>query len=308
MRIGVDVGGTKIEAIALDAASRELARRRIDTPKGDYAGTVGAITALVLEIERELGHKCSVGLGIPGTISPATGLIKNANSTCLIGRPFNQDLAEALERPVRLTNDANCFALSEATDGAGAGARAVFGVILGTGCGGGIVIDGKVLTGVNAIGGEWGHNPLPWPRDDERPGPECYCGNLGCIETFVSGTGLERDYLAATGRAASAESIVALAEAGGATEAEAEAEAALERYEERLARALASVINIVDPEVIVLGGGMSNVERLYGNVPGLWAPFVFSDKVETRLAPPVHRDSSGVRGAAWLWPDDREDP
>ena len=308
MRIGVDVGGTKIEAIALDAASRELARRRIDTPKGDYAGTVGAITALVLEIERELGHKCSVGLGIPGTISPATGLIKNANSTCLIGRPFNQDLAEALERPVRLTNDANCFTLSEATDGAGAGARAVFGVILGTGCGGGIVIDGKVLTGVNAIGGEWGHNPLPWPRDDERPGPECYCGNLGCIETFVSGTGLARDYLAATGRTASAESIVALAEAGGATEAEAEAEAALERYEERLARALASVINIVDPEVIVLGGGMSNVERLYGNVPGLWAPFVFSDKVETRLAPPVHRDSSGVRGAAWLWPDECEDP
>ena len=307
MRIGVDVGGTKIEAIALDAASRELARRRIDTPKGDYAGTVSAIAALVLEIERQLGRQGSVGLGIPGTVSPATGLIKNANSTWLIGRPLDKDLAEALERPVRLTNDANCFALSEAADGAGAGARTVFGVILGTGCGGGIVIDGKVLTGVNAIGGEWGHNPLPWPRDDERPGPECYCGNLGCIETFVSGTGLERDYLAATGRSASAERIAASAEAGGATEAEAEAEAALERYEGRLARALASVINIVDPEVIVLGGGMSNVKRLYGNVPRLWTPFVFSDKVETRLAPPVHKDSSGVRGAAWLWPEDSDD-
>ena len=307
MRIGVDVGGTKIEAIALDAASRELARRRIDTPKGDYAGTVSAIAALVLEIERQLGRQGSVGLGIPGTVSPATGLIKNANSTWLIGRPLDKDLAEALERPVRLTNDANCFALSEAADGAGAGARTVFGVILGTGCGGGIVIDGKVLTGVNAIGGEWGHNPLPWPRDEERPGPECYCGNLGCIETFVSGTGLERDYLAATGRSASAERIAASAEAGGATEAEAEAEAALERYEGRLARALASVINIVDPEVIVLGGGMSNVKRLYGNVPRLWTPFVFSDKVETRLAPPVHKDSSGVRGAAWLWPEDSDD-
>ncbi len=308
MRIGVDVGGTKIEAIALDAASRELARRRIDTPKGDYAGTVGAITALVLGIERQLGHKCSVGLGIPGTISPSTGLIKNANSTWLIGRSFDKDLAEALERPVRLSNDANCFALSEAADGAGAGARTVFGVILGTGCGGGIVIDGKVVSGVNAIAGEWGHNPLPWPRDDERPGPECYCGNFGCIETFISGTGLERDYLAATGRAASAERIVALAEAGGAAKPEPEAEAALERYEERLARALASVINIVDPEVIVLGGGMSNVKRLYGNVPGLWTPFVFSDKVETRLAPPVHRDSSGVRGAAWLWPEEINAP
>jgi fructokinase len=306
MRIGVDVGGTKIEAIALDAASRELARQRIDTPKGDYAGTVGAITALVFEIERRLGRKCSVGLGIPGTVSPATGLIKNANSTWLIGRPFDKDLAAALERPVRLSNDANCFALSEAADGAGAGARTVFGVILGTGCGGGIVIDGNVLTGVNAIGGEWGHNPLPWPRDDERPGPECYCGNSGCIETFVSGTGLERDYLAATGRAASAERIAASAEPEG--EPEPEAAAALARYEGRLARALASVINIVDPEVIVLGGGMSNVKRLYANVPGLWTPFVFSDKVATRLAPPVHRDSSGVRGAAWLWPEENDDP
>ncbi len=306
MRIGIDVGGTKIEAIALNGEGAELKRLRVKSPRGDYAATIRAIVDLVAKIEQSVGQRGSVGMGIPGTISPATGLVKNANSTWLIGRPFDRDLAAALGRSVRLINDANCLALSEATDGAGAGARTVFGVILGTGVGGGIVIDGKVVTGANAIAGEWGHNPLPWPKDDERPGPSCYCGRSGCIETFLSGLGLARDYFAATGRERTAPEIAASAETGAAPDAE--ATAALARYEERLARALAGVINILDPDVIVLGGGLSNVRRLYQHVPRLWPPFVFSDRVDTKLLCARHGDSSGVRGAAWLWHEDGETP
>ena len=290
MRIGVDVGGTKIEAIALDSAGKIAARRRMATPRGDYDGTLDAIAGLVRELETETRARARVGLCMPGAVSPATGLIKNANSTWLIGRPFDTDLARVLDRPVRLANDANCFALSEATDGAGAGARVVFGVILGTGVGGGIVVGGAPLTGPNAIAGEWGHNPLPWPRDDERPGPECYCGRRGCIETFLSGPGLARDHRVATGEDLSAEAIVS--RAGDA----------ITRYTERLARALAHVINLLDPDIIVLGGGLSNIESLYDEVPALWSDFVFSDHVATRLVRNRHGDSSGVRGAAWLWP------
>ncbi len=291
MRIGVDVGGTKIEAIALDSAGEIVARRRLATPRGDYDGTLDAIAGLVRELESETAGRAKVGVCTPGALSPATGLIKNANSTWLIGRPFDKDLARVLDRPVRLDNDANCFALSEASDGAGAGARVVFGVILGTGVGGGIVVDGAPLTGPNAIAGEWGHNPLPWPRDDERPGPECYCGRHGCIETFLSGPGLARDHRAATGEDLTPEAIVTRA---GDT---------ITRYTERLARALAHVINLLDPDVIVLGGGLSNIVTLYDEVPALWSDFVFSDHVATRLVRNRHGDSSGVRGAAWLWPE-----
>ncbi len=283
MRIGVDLGGTKIEAIALEG-NKELRRRRVATPRGDYQATVAAVAALVGEI-----GEGSVGVGIPGALSPVTGLVKNANSTWLIGRPLKQDLERALQSEVRIENDANCFALSEATDGAGQGARAVFGVILGTGVGGGIVIDGKLLKGPNAIAGEWGHNPLPAPGPQDLPLPACYCGRAGCIETYLSGPGLARDHQALTGETAAPE---ALAAGQGA---------ALGRYEERLARALASVINLLDPDVIVLGGGMSNVPRLYTEVPRLWSKHVFSDHVATRLSRNVHGDSSGVRGAAWLW-------
>ena len=293
MRLGIDLGGSKIEGLALGPGGEELIRRRVATPKGDYHATVRAVADLVAAIEAELGQPVSVGVGMPGAISPATGLVKNANSTWLIGRPLDRDLAAALDRPVRLANDADCFALSEATDGAGAGAETVFGAILGTGVGGGLVVGGRGLQGPNAIAGEWGHNPLPWPDDDERPGPACYCGRRGCIETFVSGPGLARDYGA--GADTKAETIVAAAPGDEA------AGAALERYEHRLAKALASVINVVDPEVIVLGGGMSNVDRLYRNVPRLWAGYVFSDTVATALRPARHGDSSGVRGAAWLW-------
>ncbi|MFQ5783823.1 MAG: ROK family protein [Alphaproteobacteria bacterium] len=298
MRIGVDLGGTKIEAIALDAAGEALARRRIATPRGDYDGTVAAIVGLVGDIESGLGMRGSVGIGIPGAESRATGLIKNANSVWLIGRPFARDLAAALGRPVRIANDANCFALSEAADGAAAGVSTVFGVILGTGVGGGVVIDGRVHTGINAVAGEWGHNPLPWPGTDERPGPACYCGRRGCIETFLSGPGLARDYHGEGNERLDAPEIIARARAGDPL-----AEAALGRYEERLARALATVINLLDPEAIVLGGGLSNLDRLYRRVPALWGEFVFSDRVETRLLPALHGDSSGVRGAAWLWPE-----
>jgi fructokinase len=283
MRIGVDLGGTKIEAIALDGET-EVRRRRIATPRGDYEATLAAVAALV----REMGDG-SVGVGIPGAISPATGLVKNANSTWLIGRPLKQDLENALQREVRIENDANCFALSEATDGAGRGAQVVFGVILGTGVGGGIVVEGRVLKGPNAIAGEWGHNPLPAPGPQDQPLPACYCGRAGCIETYLSGPGLARDHLTLTGEIATPEDIVAQ---GGE---------ALRRYEDRLARGLASVINVLDPDVIVLGGGMSNAERLYTEVPRLWSRYVFSDHVTTRLARNVHGDSSGVRGAAWLW-------
>ncbi len=296
MRIGIDLGGTKIEAIALDEAGNTLIRRRIATPQGDYAGTVGALAALVSSIETELGRSATVGVGIPGALSPASGLVKNANSTCLIGRPLDRDLGAALGREVRLANDANCFAISEATDGAAAGAAVVFGVIIGTGTGGGIVIHGRPLTGVNAIAGEWGHNPLPWPRAEELPGPSCYCGKRCCIETWLSGPGLAAAFERETGERLTAQAIVARAAAGDDG-----AEAALQRYEDRMARALASVINLLDPEVIVLGGGVSNIGRLYDNVPRLWGRYVFSDRVDTRLVPPRHGDSSGVRGAAWLW-------
>ena len=283
MRIGIDLGGTKIEAIALDGA-REVARRRVPTPRGDYEATIATVSALV----RELGAG-TVGVGIPGALSRVSGLVKNANSTWLIGRPLKQDLEKAIGREVRLENDANCFALSEATDGAGAGAQVVFGVILGTGVGGGIVVHGRVLTGPNAIAGEWGHNPLPAPAAEDLPLPACYCGRSGCIETYLSGPGLAADHLKLTDERLNAEEIAA------------RAGEALGRYEERLARALASVINVLDPDVIVLGGGMSNVERLYTEVPRLWSKHVFSDQVATRLARNAHGDSSGVRGAAWLW-------
>jgi len=291
-RIGVDLGGSKIELLALDPQGAERYRKRVPTPRGDYGATVKTVTALVGECEEALGSKGTVGLGIPGAMSLATGRIKNANSTCLIGRPFKQDLEAALGREVRMANDANCFALSEATDGAGRGARVVFGVILGTGVGGGIVVDGRVLTGPNAIAGEWGHNPLPLPREADLPLPACYCGRQACIEAYLSGPALARDAGAGIG----APEIVARAAQG-----DARCEAALGRYEERLARALAAVINVLDPDAIVLGGGLSNIDRLYENVPRLWLPYVFSDLVSTPLARHVHGDSSGVRGAAWLW-------
>jgi fructokinase len=299
IHIGIDLGGTKIEGMALDA-SRELARLRVDTPRDYYAGTLEAITSIVAELERTAGTRGTVGVGIPGTLSPATGLVKNANSTWLLGRPLKADLERALAREVRIANDANCFAVSEATDGAAAGADVVFGVIVGTGTGAGITVRGRVLTGPNGIAGEWGHNPLPWPGRDETPGPPCYCGKHGCVETFLSGPGLTHDHERRSGRRAAASEIAALAVAGDA--------AALETmacYEHRMARALAAVINILDPDVIVLGGGLSNIARLYENVPRLWQAFVFSagvpDTPRTRLVRAAHGDSSGVRGAAWLW-------
>jgi fructokinase len=294
LRLGIDLGGTKTEIVALDAAGRECLRRRVPTPQGGYDAT---IAALVHGVERDLGAGGTVGVGTPGSISRATGLLRGSNSTCLNGRAIRADLEAALGREVRISNDANCFALSEASDGAGQGAGIVFGVILGTGVGGGIVIDGRVQEGANAIAGEWGHNPLPWPRDDERPGPACFCGRAGCIETWLAGPALVRDHLRTTGQTATAQDIAVRAATGDAA-----CDATLARFEERLARALAHVINLLDPDVIVLGGGISNVERLYGGVRGRWAPWVFSDRVDTRLVRAVHGDSSGVRGAAWLWP------
>jgi fructokinase len=296
MRIGIDLGGTKIEALALAEDGRERARRRVATPRGDYQQTLRAMADLVLTLETELGETGTVGVGIPGTISQATGLVKNANSTWLIGRPLDEDLPRLLDRPVRFANDANCFALSEATDGAGRDAEVVFGVILGTGVGAGIVVRGRALSGPNAIAGEWGHNPLPWPEDDERPGPACFCGQRGCIETFLSGPGMERDHQALTGQRETAQAIV-LASGKG----EPAAAATMLRYERRLAKALAHVINLLDPDAIVLGGGMSNIDRLYVDVPALWGRWVFSERVDTRLVRHRHGDSSGVRGAAWLW-------
>jgi len=303
VRLGIDLGGTKIEIIALDEAGRELSRRRRPTPQGDYRGTLDAIVGLVVETENELGEQGTVGLGTPGALSTRTGLLKNSNSVCLNGQPVKQHLEAMLEREVRIANDANCFALSEAVDGAGEDAEVVFGVILGTGCGGGIVVNRHVLTGVNAIAGEWGHNPLPLPTAADLPLPTCFCGHIGCNELYVSGTGLARDHLAVTGEAVTAEAIVWRSEAGDPV-----CEASLLRYEERLARALANVINILDPDVVVLGGGMSNVARLYDNVPRLWARTITSDFVDTRLLRNVHGDSSGVRGAAWLWGSDRPRP
>jgi fructokinase len=298
MRIGVDLGGTKIEVAALDRAGTVMARRRVATPAQDYPATIATIRDLVGAVEAELGRTCTIGIAMPGALSPATGLIKNANSTCLIGHPFDRDLVAALGREVRLANDADCFALSEAVDGAAAGARSVFGAILGTGVGGGVVIAGNLLAGANAIAGEWGHNPLPWPAPSESPGPRCYCGKLGCIESFLSGPAFAADHVRETGRQQDAETIAQAAASGDAP-----AEASLARYVDRLARSLASVINIVDPEIVVLGGGLSGIEALYRLVPAVWGRYVFSDTVATRLLPPVHGDSSGVRGAAWLWPE-----
>ena len=294
MRIGIDVGGTKIEAIGLASDGTIRARRRVDAPRGDYERTVKTLVDLVEAIELDTGERGSVGLGIPGTISPATGWIKNANSTWLNGQPLDRDLSRALNRPVRLANDANCFALSEATDGAAAGAGVVFGVIIGTGCGGGVVVHGRLLTGANAVAGEWGHNGLPWPDATEWPGPPCYCGRQGCIETFLSGRGMQAAY--------GDSSLTPREIAESAAKGDARAGAALERYATRLAKGLASVINVLDPDVIVLGGGLSNIDALYERVPQLWRDWVFSDRVDTRLVRARHGDSSGVRGAAWLWP------
>lgn len=300
MRIGIDLGGTKIEGVLLNNAGFEAARIRVPTPQGQYPQTVQAVTDLVRELDRLAGQdsptKPTIGVGIPGTISPHTGLVKNANSVCLIGKPLHLDLERALGRPVKLANDANCFAVSEAVDGAARGAHIVFGVILGTGTGAGICIDGKPLEGLNSVAGEWGHNPLPWPQDDERPGPKCFCGKSGCIETFLSGPGLKHDHFTHTGTPLETHDIVEKA-----TQGDGACRATLERYEQRLARALATVINLLDPDVIVLGGGLSNIERVYDTVPKLWGNWVFSDTVVTKLVPNLHGDSSGVRGAAWLW-------
>jgi predicted NBD/HSP70 family sugar kinase len=300
IRIGIDLGGSKIEAIALDGQGVELLRRRVDTPQGDYPAIIEAIAELVFAVEKQLGRRASVGVGTPGAISRVTGLLKNSNSVCLNGKPLLNDLQHTLGRPIRIANDADCFALSEASDGAAAGAATVFGVIVGTGTGAGIVIQGSLLAGVNAICGEWGHNPLPWPGDDERPGPDCYCGKQGCIETWLSGPGLERDYRYSSGVALRAADI-----AKRDLAAEPAAVKSLDRYIDRIARALASVINVIDPEVIVLGGGVGNIARLYRDVPKAWGRYVFSDRVDTLLVKPKFGDSSGVRGAAWLWSADQ---
>lgn len=291
LRTGIDLGGSKIEIACFGDGNAILLRERIPTPQGDYLGTVMAVAGLVERAEQKVGARGTVGVGIPGAESRQTGLIKNANSTCLIGKPLKRDLQALLQREVRIANDANCFALSEAVDGAGAGAAVVFGVILGTGVGGGIVVDGKVLGGANAIAGEWGHNPLP----GERHALRCYCGREDCIELYLSGPGMSADHRRVTGADFSA---IEIARHG---DADAGCGATLDRYEARLARALAGVINLLDPDVIVLGGGLSNIARLYSNVPRLWGAHVFSDRVATRLLQHRHGDSSGVRGAAWLW-------
>lgn len=293
-RIGIDLGGTKIEIIALDEAGAERFRRRIGTPREDYDGTLAAVAALVEDAEAVVG-RATIGIGTPGAISPATGLMKNANSTWLIGRPLAEDITRVLGRTVRIANDANCFALSEAVDGAAAGASVVFGVIVGTGTGGAIVVDRKVVVGANAIGGEWGHNPMPWPERSEWPGPPCYCGRTGCIETFLSGPGMSRDHREATGDTVDAIEIAARAKKG-----DSDADATVERYAGRMARGLAAIMNVVDPDVIVLGGGLSNIAQLYERVPRLWVPYVFSDRIATKLVRAKFGDSSGVRGAAWL--------
>ena len=292
IHLGIDLGGTKIEIVALDDNRVELFRRRVPTPRGDYQGTLLAVAGLINEAERQIGQRGTVGIGIPGAESRFTGLIKNANSTWLIGQPLRRDLQDLLRRGLRLSNDANCFALSEATDGAAAAVSVVFGVILGTGVGGGIVVNGKVLAGANRIAGEWGHNRLP---GDEAFWPECSCGRRGCIETFLSGPGLTRDHEQVAGQRLEPIEIADLATQGNAA-----CEATLQRYEERLARALGQVINVLDPDAIVLGGGLSNLARLYENVPKLWAPYIFTDRVVTRFLKNRHGDSSGVRGAAWL--------
>jgi fructokinase len=294
IRCGIDLGGTKIELIALDEKGQELVRFRQPSPQGDYQATVDCLVALVEQTDRHLNCKAHVGVGIPGSLSRETNLVKNANSTWLIGQPLGDDLSNRLDRPVKLANDANCFALSEATDGAGEGDDIVYGVILGTGVGGGIVIDRRVRPGLNAIAGEWGHNPLPWPDDNERPGEVCYCGRHGCIETFLSGPAFARQFHAQTGQSLDPKEIVAAANHNPS------ARAVLDIYVDRLARSLAQVINILDPDAIVLGGGMSKIAELYDAVPEIWSQYVFSDSVRTKLLPPRHGDASGVRGAAWL--------
>jgi fructokinase len=300
MRIGVDLGGTKIEAIGLNSEGKELRRIRVPTPKGDYDATIAAIAGLVTQIEEVTHRVGSVGVGIPGTIVAATGLVKNANSTWLNGRPLQRDLSAALKREVRCANDANCLAISEATDGAGKGFDVVFGVIVGTGCGGGIVVNGRVLTGPNGLSGEWGHTPLPWATEDELPGPLCYCGNHGCLEKWISGTGLANDFERVTGRGLRGEEIVAAAEQG-----DAEAMTALDRLEDRMARGLAVVVNILDPDIIVVGGGLSKLDRLYPGVKARLRDLCFGGNADTPLVRAVYGDSSGVRGAAWLWNPER---
>jgi fructokinase len=300
IRIGIDLGGTKIEALAIDDQGVQLARHRIDTPRDDYDATIKAMVGLVHRLEQETGRTGTVGAGIPGSFSRTTGMVKNANSTWLNGRPLDRDLTAALGREVRIANDANCLAVSEATDGAAAGKHVVFGVILGTGCGGGVAIGGRVHEGPNGVGGEWGHNPLPWPRLEEYPGPQCYCGKLGCMEMWVSGTGIALDYKTVTGKGRTTQEIVADF-AGG----DPEATAAMGRFEDRLARGLAQVINILDPDVIVIGGGVSRVEHLYEELPKKLPAYVFGGEALTPILPAKYGDSSGVRGAAWLWPNQR---
>jgi len=304
VRIGIDLGGTKIEGLALDGAGSEIARLRVLTPKHDYDATLQAILEVVNYLERRARslqgehEPASVGVGIPGTVVGATGLVKNSNSMWLNGQPLERDLAALLGRPVRCANDANCLAVSEATDGAAAGAGLVFAVILGTGCGGGVAVNAKVHVGPNGVAGEWGHNPLPWATEDELPGPRCYCGRFGCIETWISGTGLARDHAGVTGKQLSGPEIVAAAEAG-----DADAEASMVRLESRIGRALASVVNLLDPDVIVIGGGLSKLDRIYTNVPALIAEHLFGGgALATPVLKAMHGDASGVRGAAWLWP------
>ena len=296
MRIGVDFGGTKIEAAALDAEGRFQARVRAPNP-GDYAKALQAVRDLVDEVERRVGACDSIGVGGPGSISSLCGMVRNANSTLLNGRAFHLDLEQILGRPIRIANDANCLALSEAADGAAAGRRVVFAGILGTGCGAGVVVDGRLIEGRNGVAGEWGHIPLPWPAGAETAGPECWCGRRGCLETYISGTGLARDHEQATGQRLTGEQVVAAADAG-----DEHAQAALDRYIDRLARGLAVIVNVLDPDAIVLGGGMSNVNQLYDRLPQAISRWIFSDVFETDIVKAAHGDSSGVRGAAWLWP------
>lgn len=297
LRLGIDLGGTKIEGVVLAPDGSPVTQRRIATPRGDYAATLAALADLIAFLEAAAGGRASIGIGMPGSLSPATGLVQNANSAWLNGRPFKADLEQRLGRAVRLANDANCFAVSEAADGAGAGARIVFGVILGTGCGGGIVIDGRLVDGPRGIGGEWGHNPLPWTTADEHPGHTCWCGRRGCMETWVSGPALAADHARATGEKLDGPAIAARASAGDPA-----ARATLDRHASRLARGLAQVVNLIDPDVIVLGGGLSGLGHLYAVLPSLMAPWVFADHGLVAVRAPCWGDASGVRGAAWLWP------